>query len=186
MIDPIPGPVHVAVSGGRRARRGIVFHRARDLNMARAVRHHIPLTAPSYTLLDLASVFPPRRLERALEAADRLELLDVAELTHLCATSNGRKGTGVLSSLLARLHPAPHTRSELERRFLRLCRDGGVPQPAVNVPVEGIEVDFLWPGARLVVEVDGYEFHRDRAAFERDRRRDAVLQRAGYRVLRIT
>ena len=88
--------------------------------------------------------------------------------------------------MLARFRSLPHTRSDLERRFLRLCRDAGLPRPAVNVPVAGVEVDFLWPEARLVVELDGFEFHRERAAFERDRRRDAILQRAGYRVLRIT
>jgi very-short-patch-repair endonuclease len=50
----------------------------------------------------------------------------------------------------------------------------------------GFEVDALWPHQRLVVELDGYEFHRTRAAFERDRARDAALQLAGYRVLRVT
>jgi len=52
--------------------------------------------------------------------------------------------------------------------------------------VAGYEVDFLWPGERLVVEVDGYAFHSTRAAFERDRVRDADLQAHGYRVLRFT
>jgi very-short-patch-repair endonuclease len=69
---------------------------------------------------------------------------------------------------------------------MRLCRDAGLPRPAVNVPIVGLEVDFVWPSQRLVVELDGYAFHRDRGSFERDRRRDARLQLAGYRVVRVT
>jgi very-short-patch-repair endonuclease len=74
----------------------------------------------------------------------------------------------------------------LERKFLELCRAAGLPAPAVNVVIAGMEVDVVWREARLVVELDGHEFHRTRAAFERDRRRDAALQVAGYRVYRVT
>ncbi len=50
----------------------------------------------------------------------------------------------------------------------------------------GYEVDFLWRGGRLVVEVDGYAFHSTRSAFERDRRKDAALADAGFMVRRVT
>ena len=62
----------------------------------------------------------------------------------------------------------------------------GLPLPATNVKVAGLEVDAVWHRERLVVEVDGYAYHGTRQAFERDRRRDARLLLAGYRVLRIT
>jgi very-short-patch-repair endonuclease len=78
------------------------------------------------------------------------------------------------------------TRSELERWFAELCRDAGLPPPALNSFIAGFEVDVIWHEGRVVVELDGHEFHRTRAAFERDRARDAALQVAGYRVLRIT
>ena len=113
-------------------------------------------------------------------------MLDLDELAQLCRTASGRKGTGRVASLLAHYRPLPETRSELERRFLRICREAGLPPPAVNVPGAGLEVDFLWPEARLVIKLDGYAFHRDRASFEPDRRRDAILHLAGYRVLRVT
>jgi very-short-patch-repair endonuclease len=61
-----------------------------------------------------------------------------------------------------------------------------LPPPARNALVAGFEVDALWPQRRLIVELDGFSYHRSRAAFERDRRRDAALMLAGYRVLRIS
>jgi very-short-patch-repair endonuclease len=62
----------------------------------------------------------------------------------------------------------------------------GLPAPEVNARILGHEVDFLWRDEGLVVEVDGFQFHSTRAAFERDRQRDAELQGAGLRVLRVT
>jgi very-short-patch-repair endonuclease len=74
------------------------------------------------------------------------------------------------------------TRSELEEMFLRLCDDHGLPRPDVNVCIEGMECDFVWRDARLIVEVDGYAFHR--RSFAADRERDVVLKLAGWEVLR--
>jgi very-short-patch-repair endonuclease len=78
------------------------------------------------------------------------------------------------------------TRSELEERFLALCTRHHLPRPDVNARVAGLTVDFLFADQRVVVETDGWRFHGHRAAFERDRRRDATLTRAGYRTLRFT
>jgi very-short-patch-repair endonuclease len=69
---------------------------------------------------------------------------------------------------------------------VKLCRDAGLPPPEVNVAIAGLEVDVLWRRQRLVVELDGHAYHRGRAAFERDRLRDATLQAAGHRVIRVT
>ncbi len=76
------------------------------------------------------------------------------------------------------------TRSDLERLFLRICREHGIPKPEVNVKVGPYEVDFLWRDARLVVEVDGYRYHASRAAFRADRSRDRYLGRRGLAVIR--
>ena len=71
--------------------------------------------------------------------------------------------------------------------FLRFCDTWNIPAPQTNVLVDGFVVDALWREQKLVVELDGYAFHgTTRTAFERDRVRDADLQRAGYRVLRLT
>ena len=78
------------------------------------------------------------------------------------------------------------TRSELESRFLRMCRRFGIPRPERNADIEGKERDFVWRDARLVVEVDGHATHGTRFAFEDDRARDLTLVRAGWRVVRLT
>ncbi len=78
------------------------------------------------------------------------------------------------------------TRSEAERRLLRLIVAAELPAPEVNVRVAGLEVDFLWRPERLVVEVDGYRFHDGRPRWERDRHRDQRLLAAGFRVLRVS
>ena len=94
------------------------------------------------------------------------------------------RGTAALRRAVP-THPSL-TRSEAERLFLELIRAARLPEPRTNQRVAGHEVDFLWPTQRLIVEVDGFAFHSTRAAFERDRIRDADLLKAGYRVIRIT
>jgi len=93
-----------------------------------------------------------------------------------------KKGTGTLRSL----PPPTHTRSDLEARFAAFLNDRGFPMPQTNTLIEGIEVDAAWPDRRLIVELDSYEFHGTRQAFENDRRRDRRLTAAGWRVMRVT
>jgi very-short-patch-repair endonuclease len=81
--------------------------------------------------------------------------------------------------------PAP-TRSKLERTFLKLCRDHGIARPEVNVLIEGYLVDFVWRERRLIVEVDGYRYHRSPRKFESDREQDVVLSTKGWQTLRFT
>ncbi|HEX6115972.1 MAG TPA: DUF559 domain-containing protein [Solirubrobacterales bacterium] len=80
---------------------------------------------------------------------------------------------------------AERTRSDLERRFLRLLRAHDLPIPAVNARIGPYTVDFLWRSERLVVELDGYAYHSDRHTFTRDRARDRELARRGFTVLRV-
>ena len=70
--------------------------------------------------------------------------------------------------------------------MLRLVRDSGLPPPLTNKPMFQYVVDFFWPQHDLIVEVDGYRFHSSPRSFESDRRRDAILEAAGYRVMRVT
>jgi Protein of unknown function (DUF559) len=132
-------------------------------------------------------VVRPERLERVVEEAERLGLFDGRAVERLLARNRGRRGVSALRAAMAVARPdSSWTRSALERRFLDLCRDAALPPPAVNVWVAGHEVDMVWLDRHLVVELDGYAFHRTRAAFERDRARDAALQVAGFRVMRLS
>jgi very-short-patch-repair endonuclease len=172
---------------GRRRRPGIVLHQVRRLHPDdHRYREGIPVTTVARTLLDLAETVPRAALERAWEQAERLHLLDIRDAEEACKRSPGRRGLKCLGRLLLEAREAPATRSELERGFLDLCREAGLPPPRVNVVVAGLEVDMAWPAHRLVVELDGHAYHGTRDAFERDRVRDAALQLAGQRVLRIT
>ena len=77
------------------------------------------------------------------------------------------------------LAPPTHTKRDLEARFTTFLNDRRFPAPQNNVVIEGKEVDFAWPASRLIIELDSWEYHRTRAAFEDDRRTDRRLRAAG-------
>ncbi len=181
--------IDVTVLGrARRARQGIATHVTRQLpDRDRAERAGIPVTSVARTLLDLAAVVPEHQICSAFEEAERLRLLDLRAIEDVCRRGWGRRGLGALLRVAAdQSDPPAATRSELERAFLDFCQRQSLPPPRMNAIVAGLEVDAVWEPQRLIVELDGFAFHRTRAAFERDRVRDSALQLAGYRVLRFT
>ena len=184
------GPIDVTLRtrAGRRRRRGIRIHRPRRLPDDELSDHwRIPSTGPARTILDLASVIRTRPLERATDEADRLRLLTADDLVELVRRHPGHPGARRLRGVLARHQiGSTVTRSELEERFLIVCRKHHLPQPELNVSLLDYIVDFLWSAAKLVVEVDGRATHDTRRAFQADRDRDGRLAVAGYRVLRFT
>ncbi|MBX6363707.1 MAG: DUF559 domain-containing protein [Gemmatimonadetes bacterium] len=166
---------------------GVRVHRIPRLEADETTVHEgIPVTTPARTLLDLVGDSREHEVEQALAGAYRNRLTNPRELKRLLARHAGRRGTRTLRLLLGRGTGPAFTRSEAESQFLALVRRAEIPAPETNVVLSGFEVDFHWPEARLVVEVDGFAFHASRHAFERDRRRDAVLAAAGYRVIRVT
>lgn len=187
-ISPPSGTVHVTcVRGGSVSRPEVVLHRARSLDPAELrTRDGFRLTSPARTLLDLAEHASDSDLERAVGEARVRGLTSTDELRAMMARHPGRRGLRPLTALLDVEHGPAFTRSEGEREFLRLVDRAGIPRPRTNARVAGFEVDALWPDQRLVVEVDGYAFHRGRRAFERDRHKSATLATSGFRVLRFT
>jgi very-short-patch-repair endonuclease len=182
------GEIDITVpSRSYRSRPGIRIHGGRNLDH-RDVRRRsqIPLTAPARTLLDLAEAIPSRDLHRAYEEAQRGRLLRPVELGAMLERSPGRHGVSAIRALLDEISGPALTRSEAEALLLELLRAAELSPTGVNVRVGRHEVDLLWRPQRLIVEVDGYAYHASRAAFERDRLRDAELQAAGYRVMRVT
>ncbi len=119
-----------------------------------------------------------------------LRLFDGCAVAGVLERANGRRGTGRLRGALATAVEPALTASELEERFLALCRRENIPLPEVNAWVGSddgpLQVDFLWRAERLVVETDGYAFHGHRRAFERDRHRDRLLKLAGFETVRFT
>ena len=173
-LRPKPPVVEVSTTANLRSREGIIVHRVAKLE---ATTHHgLRVTTPTRTLTDLAARLTAHELERAINEALVQRLATPAELAAALPSRSSR----------ALLAEPDLTRSEAEQRLLELVRRAGLPRPRTNARVSAYEVDFVWPGQRLVVEVDGYAFHSTRAAFERDRARDADLTAAGYRVVRVT
>lgn len=162
---------------GFRSTRTVAVHRPR--RPPEPTTHAgVRVTTPGRTLQDLAIAVPRRTLEKAAEMAEALRLDVVLDPEH--------PGAARLDAVLERHDLDTTTRSPLEDEFLELCDRHGIPRPLVNTRVEGFEVDFVWPDARLIVETDSRTYHGTADAFERDRARDARLTAAGWRVVRFT
>lgn len=182
------GPeIHLATLGRRgRTQPGLQVHRPRELIVADLTTvDGLPVTSVARLLLDLAAEVTPSRLARLLERAQQLGVYDQAALDDVLARAGGHRGAGRLRRALPDAQP-PVTRSQLERDFLHLCRNHALPPPTMNAVVAGYEVDAYWPDRQLVVELDGFRFHRTRAAQESDRQRDLSLKLAGIELLRLT
>jgi hypothetical protein len=157
--------IHVTVPSraGRARRRGLIVHRPLRLDRDDVSRRAgIPVTAPSRTLADLRRLLPETRLAAAVREAEFLGYRIDEDLE------------------------PDRTRSELEAVFLSACHGYRLPPPEVNARVDRFVVDFVWPLNRLIVEVDGWEAHRTRSAFEADRARDTRLKILGFEVVRFT
>ena len=148
----------------------------------------IPCTRVARTLLDLGAVLPRRAVERAVDRAELLRVLDVKQVEDVLSRAGGHRGAAVLRAMPGEYAGPTATRNDLEEAFLAICRAAGLPQPEVNAWIAseptGYEADFLWRPQRLIAEADGRDPHTTRRAFEHDRVRDQRLMLAGYRVVR--
>jgi hypothetical protein len=137
--------------------------------------------------MDLSIKARPDQIEGYLERAEDRDLLDVRAVEDVLARAGGHRGRGRLAQALAIYQPDPaFTRSKFERRFRRLVIAAGLPAPAMNFNVAGFELDAYWPDLRFAVELDLFETHGSRGAFERDRRRQEELKLLGIEMIRIT
>jgi putative AbiEi antitoxin of type IV toxin-antitoxin system/transcriptional regulator with AbiEi antitoxin domain of type IV toxin-antitoxin system/uncharacterized protein DUF559 len=146
---------------------------------------NVPVTTAERTLLDLAPLLSRKRLEAAVNAADKHDLVDPEQLRAALARYAGQRGVVKLRQLLDR-HTYTLTASELEREFLPIAYDAGLGRPLTGEWVNGFEVDFHWPHLGLVVETDGLRYHRTPATQARDRLRDQTHAAAGLTTLRFT
>ena len=174
-----------------KAHPGIRLHCVRCLPEAdRGVVRGIPVTSVARMLLDLSEIVGRGRLARLVREADYQGLLDLDALDDVIARSHGHRRVALLTDVLAAHRPGTVVRSELEQRFLELCRDHGLPEPQTNVRISvagrRYELDCLWPDSGVVVELDGARAHDTARAFEADRARDTALVAGGFTPLRYT
>jgi very-short-patch-repair endonuclease len=178
--------VSVPDSVARRGRLGIAVHRrARLAPWELTERRGIAVTSPARTLVDLAPRLTRDVLERAIGEADKRDLIDPEALRRALADFERQPGVAVLRDTLDR-RTFTVTDSELERRFLPLARQAGLPPPRTRQRVNGFRVDFYWPELRLVVETDGLRYHRTPGQQAKDRVRDQIHTAAGLTPLRFT
>lgn len=187
-VEVAEEPIHLmSVGSGPRPRPLFVVHRVTALDPGDVERHEgIALTSSTRTLIDLADHLPPTELERSVARALRAQSLTMEEVEAAIDRWAGHRGVVALRAL-AELEGGPAlTRSEAEARFLELLRGSGLPPPRANHRLGRWECDFLWPRERVVVEIDGFEFHSGHQRFERDRAKDSWLLSKGFLVLRFT
>jgi very-short-patch-repair endonuclease len=181
-------PVEVMMPRGRRPRlRSVRVHSVRDLRDDEVTElYGLPVTTPARTLLDIAESCPAREVEQAYATALRRKLVTREDMRAMVDRHPKHHGAPLWRKLLAQPDDPAFARSKAEEKLLDIVRRAKLSRPEMNVKVLGYEIDFLWRGERVIVEVDGYVFHSSGRSFVEDRRRDAELTAAGYRVLRFT
>lgn len=185
---PAPRVIEVTVDDAPAARNpGVKVHRSGILKSRDVwIRNALPVTSPARTLLDIAVTATYRQLEIAFDRGIVEKTLRPSHVRDVLNRAGGHRGRARLAALLDRERGGTTvTASHPEERMLALIRSAGLPDPQVNFPFEGYKLDFYWPEARFVLEVDSPRFHSSRYRLQRDRTKDNVLRRANIEVMRI-
>jgi very-short-patch-repair endonuclease len=185
LAEPNPQVIDVTViDSNPKPREGVRIHRVKSLTDI-STHQNLKLTTPARTLIDFASQATSSELADAFGDARAKRLITDQKLNAaLKRAPRNHPGASIVRAMLK--EGGTHDRSRAERLMRRLCRRAELPQPLTNIVLHGHLVDFIWPEHRLIIEVDGYDTHGNRQAFENDRRRDQTHIAAGYVVIRIT
>jgi hypothetical protein len=167
LIKGAAPPPEVTTRTHRRI-RGIGTRRSRDVEAMTFRR--IPITTVPRTLVDLAAELPTPDLGRACHEAGVKYGTTPAQVEPLIAAVPNRPGAAKLRAIMR--GDAHVTLSRLEARLLAVLRREGLPLPRTNRVASAKRVDCRWPEHRLTVELDSYQYHRSRHAWELDRRRE--------------
>jgi hypothetical protein len=138
------------------------------------------------TALDLAGAVRFRSLRGLIRRSEELKVFDLTDFHSVLARNRGHRGALPLERAIGIYEPPRLTRSGLEREFLVLVEQAGLPQPSTAFVVAGYELDVYWPDLRFAVELDVYATHGTHEPFEEDRRRDEDLKLAGVELTRVT
>jgi hypothetical protein len=181
------GEFHVTGPNRRHRKAEFVVHHAQLTSADRGLVEGIPVTSLARTQLDLAARCSRGQVEASLKRAEENDQLDLRALEAVLAGCGNHPGRGTLSAAIDIYRPDPTvTRSSLERSFRALAKRAGLPAPAMNFVVGGYELDAYWADERFAVELDLFETHGTRAAFESDRVRQEELMLIGVEMVRIT
>jgi len=187
--------IHVVTSLDRWVRlAGVQGHRSGALFTADlATRHQITVTTPARTLVDLSAHLSLHQLGRAVDDALRRRILTLQALDRCVARlagAPGRRPAAVQELLAERVPGYDPGDSDLETRVLRVVVGAGFPPPVqqyrVKVGGRTFKIDLAYPARRLAIELDGWEFHRSRTAFDDDRSRANLLVANGWKLVRFT
>lgn len=179
--------VDVTVPRHNRSRPGVRVHTSILAGRDVVILDGLPVTSWARTTLDLAARLPIAGVVRLLERADKIGVYDGFRLDDVLARSNGHRGSGVLARAIHEIDPRHElTRSRFERDVLPMLDALGLPRPAINHRLGEYEFDLFFERERVVVELDSWEHHSDRAAFELDRQRDRWLAARDILPLRFT
>lgn len=182
-----PDYIDVSVRRASEARLpGIRCHRRPNLPADEITTHlNIALTQPVCTFIDLATVEGPKTLERAINEADKRDVIDADALRRALDDHPGEPGIRPLRQILDE-HTFRLSDDELELLFRPIAAAAGLPTPLTKQKVDKFEVDFFWPDLGLVVETDGWRYHRTPAAQTRDALRFQRHTAAGLTPLRFS
>ena len=181
------GRIDLSVRRTQGVRRpGLLVHRRPSLPASEILLlDDLPVTSPVQTLIDLATELGPIAIERAVNDADKRDLVDPEALRLALDDHAGEPGVRPLREILDRL-TFRLSDSDLEIYFRPIAQSAGLPHPLGKHRVNGFEVDFFWPDLGLVVETDGLRYHRTPSAQKRDALRDRTHLIAGLTPLRFT
>jgi very-short-patch-repair endonuclease len=190
LADDLFAPEVTVPSGAKRRHRGITVHES-DL-VERSRHQDFPVTPPMRTLVDAAGCVPPDRLSRMVDTALRRRLVYLEPFRSYVDRPEHRRrpGSGVLRDVLSLRTPGRPIGSDAETVLFDLLRDAGLPLPQPQYAVRTRRgrrfIDFAYPDAKIAIEVDGFEVHGAREAFESDRPRQNEIELLGFHVYRFT
>lgn len=186
----LPETLDVTCPGRRRSRPGLRCHESRLPADERTVHEGVPVTTPARSILDVARLTEPHRLERMLEQAEDDGLPSEASLATLLRRYPRKPGNPRLRRIAGIRDEPRLTRSDWEALTLTFCDRRGFERPLTSVLFpcgdRTYELDAFWPRHALALEFDSWEFHGGRQAFREDRIRDRALHAAGVRTVRVT
>lgn len=186
------GAIHVTAPHKSTSTKRIRRHFSSVPEDEQAVEDGIPVTSVHRVIFDMAAASSTDAVVAMIKEAEYLNRFDRLSLPDLLERYPGKRGSRKVRFALERLREEPGGReaSPLEERFAPFLRRHRLPFPRFNdwilLGSKRYRVDCHWPDLRQIIELDGWEGHSTRSAFQEDRARDRALHVAGYSVVHLT